>query len=535
VGVPEFRILGPLEVAHDDELIELAGARQRALLTVLLVHAGEVVSGDRLLEEVWGDDAPSAGIAALRVRMSQLRRALGPAGEVLVTRPPGYVARPAPDQLDLTCFEQRVLDGERALAEGDASAASDALRSALALWRGPPLADIGDTSFVAIARTRLEELRIAALELRIDAELELGRHVPLAGELRALIAEHPLRERLWAQLMLALYRDGRQAEALDAYRQARRTLVDELGLEPGPALQAMERHVLAQDLELATSPRRGPAVPASSSSARTVLVLPTADDTAAALTELAGALNAETIVARLVPTSGLAAATQELHGLRAGRPAVRVAAFTSADPALDALRLVEEHDVALAVVDLQHPETPTPLARAMLDRAVCDVAVVVGADRAPPPVDDTPGAILVPFSGARHDWAAAELAAGLALATGARLRLLGTDAGGEASGRRDASRLLASASLALQRGLGVAGEPVLVSAGGARGVLEAAEHGASLVVAGLSERWAREGLGATRVEIAASAPTPVALVRRGVRPGALAPPRALTRFTWSVG
>jgi DNA-binding SARP family transcriptional activator len=534
VAVPDFRILGPLEVAHDDGLIELAGARQRALLAVLLLHAGEVVSGDRLLDEVWGDDPPSAGLAALRVRISQLRRALGPFGDVLVTRPPGYVVRPAPDQLDLARFERHLQDGERARAEGDARTAADVLRSGLALWRGPALADVGDAPFVAVARARLEELRMAATELRIAADLALGRHGPLAAELRALTVEHPLRERLWAQLMHALYRDGRQAEALDTYRHARTTLVDELGLEPGPELQAMERRVLAQDPELAPPNQRDPSAASPATSVRSILILPVGEDAAAPLTELARPLGAELIVARLVAASRLAAATQELHDLHATRQAVRVAAFTSSDHARDALRLVDDHDVALVVVDLQEPDVLTATAQAILERAVCDVALVAGAGRAPSPADGGPGAILVPFSGARHDWAAAELGAGLARASGARLRLLGVQAPGDGTGGRDASRLLASASLALQRGLGVAGEPVLVPAG-ADGVVEAAGHGAVLVVAGLSERWSREGMGPARVEIATRASTPVVLVRRGVRPGALAPPRALTRFAWSVG
>jgi DNA-binding SARP family transcriptional activator len=528
VTAADFRILGPLEVAHDDGLVELPGARQRALLTVLLLHAGEVVSGDRLLDEVWGEDQPTAGIAALRVRISQLRRALGTAGEVLVTRPPGYVARPAPEQLDLKRFERLVQEGERALTDGDAAAASEILRSALALWRGPPLADLGEAPFAHVARVRLEELRVAATELRIESDLALGRHLALIGEIRTLVAEHPLRERPWTQLMLALYRDGRQAEALDAYRQARATLVDELGLEPGPELQALEQRVLAQDPELAAPPQGSPAA-ATPSPQRAVLALPGSDEAVAPLAALARPLDAELIVARLVTTPGLAAATEALNDLRETASEVRVAAFTSADPAQDALRIVDDHDVALLVADLPETGVPTAELRALLERAVCDVALVAGVGRGP-----SGGAILVPFSGARHDWAAAELGAGVARAMGAPLRLLGTDADDESTGRRDASRLLASASLALQRGLGVAADPILVAAG-ARGVLEAADRDAALVVAGLSERWVREGIGATRTEIAARAPTPVALVRRGVRPGALAPPRALTRFTWSLG
>ena len=236
----DFRILGPLDVRVDDRPLALGGARQRALLGLLLLHANEVVSSDRLVDELWGD---AEGSKALQVAVSRLRKVIG--RDVLVTRPPGYQLRVEPGQLDLHRFEQLVADGRAALAADNPGAASLTLREALALWRGAPLADLTFESPLQTELARLEELRLAALEDRIDADLALGRHADAIGELEALSALHPLRERLRAQLMLALYRSGRQAEALEAYRDARRALVDELGIEPGRALRDLERRIRA--------------------------------------------------------------------------------------------------------------------------------------------------------------------------------------------------------------------------------------------------------------------------------------------------
>ncbi len=302
MATTEFRILGPLEVAEGGQLLSLPGARQRALLAILLLHAGEVVSSDRLMDEVWGEDAPDAGSAALRVRVSQLRRALGPAGELLVTRPPGYALALAPEQVDLRRFERLVEAGDRALGRGDPASAAESLREALALWRGPPLADFDYAPFAQGAIVRLQDLRLAAIELHIEAQLALGDHARLAGELQALVLEHPLRERLWGQLMLALYRDGRQAEALEAYRAARRTLVEEIGLEPGPGLQDLERRILAHDEGLIVS-RAAPA-----SAPRAMLVLARDDASLDPLVALASDLAAhgghELVIAALLPDDG---------------------------------------------------------------------------------------------------------------------------------------------------------------------------------------------------------------------------------------
>ena len=241
----EFRILGPLEAWDAGGEVSLGGRKPRALLAVLLLHPNEVVPADRLIEELWGEDSPERASAALRVNVSRLRKALP--RDVLTTRSPGYVVRVEPDELDLDRFGRLVDEGRSLLARGLAADSSERLREALALWRGPALADFAYESFAQAAIGRLEELRLAAVELRIDADLALGRHDELVGELEALVAEHPLRERLRRSLMTALYRSGRQAEALEAYRDARRALVDELGIEPSPALEELERLVLRQD------------------------------------------------------------------------------------------------------------------------------------------------------------------------------------------------------------------------------------------------------------------------------------------------
>ena len=242
----QFRVLGPLEVEVGGLPLPLRGRRQRALLALLLLSANEVVPDDRLLEDLWGDEQPSSGRAALRVRISQLRKALGDGGRALLTRPPGYVLHVDPDRVDARLFERLAAAGTRQLREGSAELAAMTLREALALWRGPALADFAYEAFAQPEMARLEELRLAALEERIDADLALARHAELVGELEALVATEPLRERPRGQLMLALYRSGRQADALASYRAARRAL-DELGIEPGRALAELEGAILRQD------------------------------------------------------------------------------------------------------------------------------------------------------------------------------------------------------------------------------------------------------------------------------------------------
>jgi DNA-binding SARP family transcriptional activator len=247
----EYRILGGLEVRAGPRPVSVRGPRRRALLVRLLVNANEVVPAERLLEDLWGGEPPASGPAALRVRISQLRKAIETGEPVILTRPPGYVLHVAPDELDALRFERLLARGRKELAAGTAELAAATLRDALALWRGPALADVAYETWAQAEIARLEELRRAALEERIDADLVSGRHVELVGDLEALVTAEPLRERLRGQLMLALYRSGRQADALAAYRTAREALVGELGIEPGPALQELERAILRQDPALA--------------------------------------------------------------------------------------------------------------------------------------------------------------------------------------------------------------------------------------------------------------------------------------------
>ena len=252
----EFRILGTLEVRDGDRAIPLARGRQRSLLALLILHANETVSTDRLVEELWGEGAPATAPKAVQNHVSQLRRTLGDG--LLVTDGAGYSLQLKAGSIDLDRFEQLLADGRAALADGNAGQASELLGTALALWRGPPLAEFAFDPFAQTEIARLEERRLVALEERIDAELALGRHADLVGELEALIAEHPLRERLRGQLMLCLYRSGRQAEALELYQATRAALVDELGIEPGRELRELHQAILRQDAALDLAGAAGP-------------------------------------------------------------------------------------------------------------------------------------------------------------------------------------------------------------------------------------------------------------------------------------
>ncbi|MDQ2982560.1 MAG: AAA family ATPase [Actinomycetota bacterium] len=241
----DFCVLGPIEVRENDRVVPLRRQKQRALLALLVLHVGEVVSSDRLLDALWGEEPPRTAKGSLHNCVSQLRRALGP--ETLLTRAPGYVLDIDPERIDLVRFERLVTE---ALQIDDGGRAAK-LRAALALWRGPPLADLSFEPFAQATIQQLEERRLAVLEDRIEADLGTGRHGDLVGELESLVAEHPLRERLRGQLMLALYGSGRQAEALAAYQEGRRVLVEELGIEPSPSLRELEQAILRQDPALA--------------------------------------------------------------------------------------------------------------------------------------------------------------------------------------------------------------------------------------------------------------------------------------------
>jgi DNA-binding SARP family transcriptional activator len=246
--VVEFRILGPLEVVQDGESVILGAAQQRALLAVLVLHRGEAVSTDRLIDELWGERPPATAAKTVQVYVSHLRKALG-AG-VIVTEGRGYRLAVEPEQVDVGQFEALCAEGRRALAGGDTARARDRLGSALGLWRGEPLADFAYEPFAQAAIGRLKEARLAAFEDRLDADLAAGINGELIPEIESLVVANPLQERLRGQLMVALYRAGRQADALSVYRQASELLREELGLEPSRRLQELERSILEQDVSL---------------------------------------------------------------------------------------------------------------------------------------------------------------------------------------------------------------------------------------------------------------------------------------------
>ena len=421
------------------------------------------------------------------------------------------------DQLDLFRFEDLVRRADAA----EPAAAGQTLREALELWRGPPLADLAYESFAQSAIARMEELRLTVVEKRVDVDLTLGRHVDLVGELEALVAEHPLRERLSAQLMLTLYRSGRQAEALTAYRAISHRLMDELGIQPSTQLRDLEQAILRQDpsLELAVA-----ATPE-----RSLLTVTLGGSDLESLLTIAEPLaqqpGRELVLLHLAEDhSELQQTTAALHArreeLRATGVEVRAAAFSSSTPGQDAIRIAEELDCDLMLVKATGELLDDPVLSEILAGGPCDVAALVGGA----PVH---GPLLVPFVGAEHDWTAIELAAWLAGAWRVPLRLAGPLSSG-----RDSSRLLASASLAIQHTHGVAAEPLLLNPDPDR-LLEATTE-ATLVVAGLSDRWQHEGLGTARRALAQAARTPVLLVRGGLRPSGLAPRETRTRFTWSV-
>ena len=242
-------------------LLPLGGAKQRAVLALLLLRANEVVPIDRLIDELWGDSPPESAANMLQGYVSDLRKALEPGRtrgehELLVSQAPGYALHIRQDQLDANRFARLASEGRQLLDDNDPGAAAERLRAALELWRGPALADLAYEAFARPEAERLEELRLATMEDRIDADLALGRHDALVGELRELVDAYPLRERARGQLMAALYRGGRQAEALQVYREGRASLSEQLGIEPGPGLRELERAILRQDSELGAQPIR---------------------------------------------------------------------------------------------------------------------------------------------------------------------------------------------------------------------------------------------------------------------------------------
>jgi DNA-binding SARP family transcriptional activator len=520
----DFRILGPLEVVDAEQPVPLGGSKQRTLLALLLLTPNRPVSVDRLIDAVWAGQPPAAATNALQYHVSQLRKVLGDA--VVVTQEPGYLIRLDPGRLDLFRFEQLVGEAERA----EPAEASRLLGEALGLWRGEALAELADDALSQPETQRLEAARLAALERRIDADLALGRHAQLVPELEALVRAHPLHEGLVGALMRALYGAGRQADALEVYRATREKFDTELGIEPSPSLRELERAILRQELE--------PAVEQPADvSGRSILVLVGDESRIPGLLTIAEALAAgsgrELILVRFAADSGeLAAATASLSEQREsflarGTPC-RVAAYTAAEAGAEAATLATEQEADIVLSEaprelLGDGSLEEPFA-SLLAQAPCDVGLLTAGSGA------AGGPVVTPFGGAEHDWSAIELAAWLASTLGTTLRLLGAEAD-PALGRRDASRLLARASLLVQQIVGIVTEPRLIEPGDAA-VVEAAADAALLVI-GLSERWQDEGIGAVRTAVASAAAAPTLFVRAGRSNRGLAPSPTMTRFAWT--
>ena len=521
----DYRVLGPVEARVDGRPVRLA-PRVRAVLAVLLLHSGQVVPAARLIDALWGDDPPETAANILQGYVSSLRKALG--RDALETRDPGYRLRVEREALDLHRFERLATDGARALEEGRSDEAAGLLNDALLVWRGAALADVAEGPELRPASARLDELRLVALERRIEADLACGRHEEVVAELVTLTSEHPLRERPAALLMRALYRCGRQADALAVYRAMRARLVKELGLEPGAELRELENAILRHDPTLDGASKRRAAFDGAK---RTILVaaldLASIGDLVAVAKPLAQDGNREIVVVSTVVDAAalpgaLAKVREERASLAAAGVDARAAAFTSLMPGAELARFCGEEGADLVLVDAPEKLLEDGRLLALLDEAPCDVAVLVGGRV-------REGSVLVPFTGAEHDWAAVELGAWLARARAAPLVLAGSEG---ADGDRDASKLLASASLAVQRALGVDAEPRLVEP--APNALVEAARDAGIVVVGLTDRWRRDGVGRARTALAASPHHPTLLVRRGLRPGGLAPRASETRFTWTI-
>jgi DNA-binding SARP family transcriptional activator len=530
VPAVRYLLLGPVVALVEGRAVELGGPRQRGVLVVLLTEAGSLVPASRIIDAVWGDEPPASVANLVQRSVSQLRKAVG--HDAIETRGAGYMARVEPDGLDLHVFERLAGAGSVALGDGHFEEAAGVLREALGLWRGAALADLADQPFLEYEAARLEEMRLLVLERALEADLACGRHADALAEAEGLVHAHPLRERPRELVMRALYGAGRQAEALEVYRRARATFVEELGIEPGPALHELEQAILRQDQSLAPQDATAAAPPRSGGDRlRTLLVAPLGAAGPEGLIALAERLARqpprEIVLAETVTDgSELARVSRRLHesreALKKDGLEARAAAFTSVTAGADLARLAVEQDIDLLLADAPEHLLEDGRLLTLLERAPCDVAVLVGRG-------EFRGPVVVPFAGAAHDWTAVEIGAWLARNSGEPLRLAGASTSPEG---RDASRLLASASLAVQHALGVPAEPLLVDPE-PEALVSAAED-AGLVVIGLTERWRREGLGRTRTALATTGTVPVLLVRRGTRPGGLAPRESDTRFTWTI-
>jgi YVTN family beta-propeller protein len=376
----EFRVLGPLDVFERGRPLDVGSGKQRALLALLLLRAGEVVSRDGLIDALWGERPPPSAPNSVHIYVSRLRRALGDGR--LETRGRGYLLRLGPQELDLGRFERLLVEGRELLAGGDAARAAETLRAALSLWRGPPLSDFASEPFAQTEIARLEELHLTALGERIEADLTLGRHAELVPELEALVREHPLRERFRAQLMLALYRSDRQAEALETYQQARRTLREELGLEPGRTLQDLERAILRQDADL-DPPERASRVAVRAPRRSGTLI----------------AIGASVLLAAAVAVAGIEIARDDGPGLAAASPNA-VAAID-----VDSNRLVADVPVGNGPTSIAVGEGSVWVTNAY-DRSVSRVELESGGVIQRIDVGGDPGGIAV---GARAVWVANSL------------------------------------------------------------------------------------------------------------------------------
>jgi DNA-binding SARP family transcriptional activator len=478
-----FRVLGQLEVERDGVPVRLGGAKQQAVLALLLLEEGRPLSTERLIEGLWGSRPPRSAAKAVQLYVSQLRKLLGV--DAIATRGDAYVFPTSPGSLDLRDFERLAGEGRAQAAAGRHAEAARLFAEASRVWRGEALAGLDEPGLVA-PRARLEELRLLVHELWLDARLQLGEHADLVPELAMLARRHPLRERLQEQLMLALYRDGRQADALDVYRQLRGTLHDQLGLEPHARIRDLQLAILRQDAALDAA---APAV-----DART-LVAAAADPALVAhlLIPLAQSLAAELILLAPVGSrEALPRAVELLEGYRA--PGVRVAAFVTDDTARDVGRLAQAEGAELVVLAGSPGDELPALA--------CDVVLLVDSGGA------RPADVSVLFDGSDADWRALELAAVLARSLDATLRLVGSEA---------ASALLARAAIVVQRFAGVATVPALFDRD-ARSLANAAA-GSVLVATGVP---------------AADLGVPLLVLRAGVRPGLLAPAETMTHFSWSL-
>jgi DNA-binding SARP family transcriptional activator len=519
--------------------IRLGGPRQRSVLAILLLDANRVVSIDRLADELYGEAPPVSAVTQIHRQISELRALLEPdrphgaPGALIETRPPGYRILVAPGGLDLELFERRAATAGSALAVGDAAQAVRLYREALAVWRGEPLADLAFEPFALPVVERLNDLRLSVTEQCLQAELELGRGAELVPELEQLVTDHPLHERLRGQLMVALYRAGRQPEALEQFRAGRAALLEAFGLVPTPALKELEARILRQDPAL-DGPSRPRLAPAREDS-RTVLLAARDGAELDGLVTIGRSLAAlgrhellltQTVEGEASLAAAVAATRARRDELATGRVTARAAAFVSRAFGPDLARLALTHDADLMVLEageqLGRDGSISEGLTLLLERSPCDVALLAGSGALA--FDD---GIAVLFAGGEHDWAAAELGAWLASGASARLQLIGVR--GRHGG--DASMLLASASIAIQQVVGIDVEPVLADAG-PDGLLAAAGT-AGLAIAGLSPRWRREGLGASRRTLL-DAGSATLVVHRGTRPGGLAPREQLTRFTWTI-